>query len=80
MNAGKKESADKKSGGFDVDLSSGGGLMEMMGSFTVLRLVSLMGAAGVKMTKEIFAGFFKKSLYNKHSFILSPLSNNATTM
>jgi len=29
-----------------------GGLMQMMGGFTVLRMVNLMGAAGVKMTKE----------------------------
>jgi len=29
-----------------------GGLMQMMGGFTVLRMVGLMGAAGVKMTKE----------------------------
>ena len=29
-----------------------GSLMQMMGSFTVLRMVGLMGAAGVKMTKE----------------------------
>lgn len=27
-------------------------MMQMMGSFTVLRMVSLMGAAGVKATKE----------------------------
>ncbi len=28
------------------------GMMQMLGSFTVLRMTSLMGAAGVKMTKE----------------------------
>ncbi len=28
------------------------GMMAMLGSFTVLRMVGLMGAAGVKMTKE----------------------------
>ena len=47
---------EKKSGGFDVDLKSGGGLMEMMGGFTVLRLTSLMGAANVKVTKEQLLG------------------------
>ena len=51
MNEGKKNS-DKKSGGFDVDLKSGGGLMEMMGGFTVLRLTSMMGMMNVSFTKE----------------------------
>ena len=55
MNEGKKskgKDGKKKSGGFDVDLSSGGGLMEMMGSFTVLRLTSMMGMMNVSFTKE----------------------------
>ena len=54
MNANKKSKGkdEKKSGGFDVDLSSGGGLMEMMGSFTVLRLTSMMGMMNVSFTKE----------------------------
>ena len=52
MDANKKGEGEKKSGGFDVDLSSGGGLMEMMGSFTVLRLTSMMGMANVSFTKE----------------------------
>ena len=51
MDAGKKNK-DKKSGGFDVDLSSGGGLMEMMGGFTVLRLTSMMGMMNISFTKE----------------------------
>ena len=51
MEAGKKD-GEKKSGGFEVDLSSGGGLMEMMGGFTVLRLTSMMGMANVSFTKE----------------------------
>ncbi|MBE6599993.1 MAG: glycoside hydrolase family 2 protein [Ruminococcaceae bacterium] len=51
MDAGKKDK-DKKSGGFEVDLSSGGGLMEMMGGFTVLRLTSMMGMMNVSFTKE----------------------------
>ncbi|MBQ8815287.1 MAG: glycoside hydrolase family 2 protein [Lachnospiraceae bacterium] len=34
------------------DAMLSGSLMQMMGSFTVLRMVGLMGAAGVKMTKE----------------------------
>ena len=51
MDANKKKS-DKKSGGFEVDLKSGGGLMEMMGSFTVLRLTSMMGMMNISFTKE----------------------------
>ncbi|MBO5907392.1 MAG: glycoside hydrolase family 2 protein [Clostridia bacterium] len=52
MDAGKKGSDKKKSGGFDVDFSSGGGLMEMMGGFTVLRLTSMMGMMNISFTKE----------------------------
>ena len=53
MDANKKgKGKDEKKGGFDVDLSAGGGLMEMMGSFTVLRLSSMMGMANVSFTKE----------------------------
>ncbi|MBR5287061.1 MAG: glycoside hydrolase family 2 protein [Clostridia bacterium] len=36
--------------GFDLKMSPG--LMQMMGGFTVIRMVGLMGAAGVSMTKE----------------------------
>ena len=50
MDAGKK--GEKKSGGFEVDLKSGGGLMEMMGGFTVLRLTSMMAMMNVSFTKE----------------------------
>jgi beta-galactosidase len=62
MDAGKKASADgeKKSGGFDVDLSSGGGLMDMMGGFTVLRLTSMMGMMNVSFTKEELLKMNKK--------------------
>ena len=53
MDAGKKKSADeKKSGGFEVDLKADGGLMQMMGGFTVLRLTSMMGMMNVSFTKE----------------------------
>ncbi|MBQ4119275.1 MAG: glycoside hydrolase family 2 protein [Clostridia bacterium] len=53
MNEGKKKGADNKSGGFDVDLKSAdGGLMEMMGGFTVLRLSSMMGMMNISFTKE----------------------------
>ena len=51
----------KKSGGFDVDIgSAGGGLMEMMGSFTVLRLTSMMGMMNVSFTKEELLKMNKK--------------------
>ena len=54
MNANKKgkDEGEKKSGGFEVDLKADGGLMEMMGGFTVLRLSSMMGMMNVNFTKE----------------------------
>ncbi len=62
MDAGKKASGgEKKSGGFDVDLKSAdGGLMEMMGGFTVLRLTSMMGMMNVNFTKEELLKMNKK--------------------
>ena len=51
MDAGKKKGA-KKSGGFEVDLKPDGGLMQMMGGFTVLRLTSMMGMMNISFTKE----------------------------
>jgi beta-galactosidase len=53
MDAGKKAPKDeKKSGGFEVDLKADGGLMQMMGGFTVLRLTSMMGMMNVNFSKE----------------------------
>ena len=53
MNANKKKKKKgEKSGGFDIDLKSGGGIMEMLGSFTVLRLTSMVGMANISFTKE----------------------------
>ena len=43
---------EKKSGGFDVNLSASGGIMQMLGGFTVLRLSSMMGMVNVSFTKE----------------------------
>ena len=61
MNKAKSGKDDeKKSGGFDVDLSSGGGLMEMMGGFTVIRLTSMMGMMNVNFTKEELLKLNKK--------------------
>ena len=50
MSASKK--GEKKSGGFDVDLKGGGGIMQMLGGFTVLRLSSMMGMMNISFTKE----------------------------
>ena len=50
MNASKK--GEKKAGGFEVDMKMDGGLMQMMGGFTVLRLASMIGMANVEFTKE----------------------------
>ena len=54
MDANKKgkEKGEKKSGGFEVDLKADGGLMQMMGGFTVLRLSSMMGMMNISFTKE----------------------------
>jgi len=62
MNANKKSKAEgeKKSGGFDVDLKADGGLMQMMGGFTVLRLTSMMGMMNISFTKEELLKMNKK--------------------
>ena len=54
MDANKKEKAkgEKKSGGFDVDLKADGGLMQMMGGFTVLRLSSMMGMMNINAAPQ----------------------------
>ena len=61
MNANKKgKSEEKKSGGFEVDLKADGGLMQMMGGFTVLRLTSMMGMLNISFTKEELLKMNKK--------------------
>jgi beta-galactosidase len=62
MNKSKKskEKGEKKSGGFEVDLKADGGLMQMMGGFTVLRLSSMMGMMNVSFTKEELLKMNKK--------------------
>ncbi len=62
MNANKKskEKGEKKSGGFDVELKADGGLMQMMGGFTVLRLSGMMSMIGVSFTKEELLKLNKK--------------------
>ena len=62
MDANKKgqQKGEKKSGGFDVDLKADGGLMQMMGGFTVLRLTSMMGMMNISFTKEELLKMNKK--------------------
>ena len=60
MNASKKDKSKEKSGGFEIDLKSGGGLMEMMGSFTVLRLTTMMGMVNISFTKDELLKLNKK--------------------
>ena len=45
---------------FEVDLKADGGLMQMMGSFTVLRLTSMMGMMNISFTKEELLKMNKK--------------------
>ncbi len=47
----KKEGGDNK-GGFDMDMSAMGGMMDMLGGFTFLRLSGMMGMVGIELTKE----------------------------
>ena len=59
-NKKKQKKGEKKSGGFEVDLKADGGLMQMMGGFTVLRLSSMMGMMNVSFTKEELLKMNKK--------------------
>ena len=55
MDANKKakEKGEKKEGGgFDIDLKNVGNLMQLLGSFTVLRMTSMVGMANITYTKE----------------------------
>ena len=61
MDANKKDKkGEKKSGGFDIDFKSTGGLMQMLGGFTVLRLTGMIGMANVSFTKEELLKMNKK--------------------
>ena len=50
--ANKGQGADKKKGGFSIDLKNIGNFTQMLGGFTVLRLSSMVGMVGVSFTKE----------------------------
>ena len=56
----KDKAKGKKSGGFDIDLKADGGIMQMMGGFTVLRLSSMLGMANINLTKEELLKMNKK--------------------
>ncbi len=50
--APKAGGGEKKGGGFTIDLNSMGGMMEMLSSFTLLRLTGMMGTANIHFTKD----------------------------
>ena len=50
--AQKKDTKEKKSGGFSISLKGLSGMGQMMGGFTVLRMTSMMGMINVAFTKE----------------------------
>ena len=50
MKANKRDK--KKGGGFELDLSTESGFMQMIGGFSVLRLTSMLSIANVSFTKE----------------------------
>ena len=55
-----KKGEEKKGGGFTIDTSMISGFMGMMGSFTVLRLTSMISMANISFTKEELLKMNKK--------------------
>ena len=55
----KKNNKGDKGGGFDINLKSGG-VMDMIGSFTILRITSMMGMMNISFTKEELLAMNKK--------------------
>ena len=55
----KNQSGEKKEGGFNFDLKSDG-IMQMVGSFTILRISSMGGMVGIEFTKEQLLDMNKK--------------------
>jgi beta-galactosidase len=51
------KNGESKSAGFDVDMK---GMAKMIGSFTVLRLTSMMGMMNITFTKEELLKINKK--------------------
>jgi hypothetical protein len=62
MDQNKKASkGEGKKDGFSVDLkSAGGGMMQMLSGFTVLRMTSMLGMVNVSFTKEELLKLNKK--------------------
>ena len=56
----KKKDGENKGGGFTIDLSMISGFMGMMGSFTVLRLTSMISMANISFNKEELLKMNKK--------------------
>ena len=52
MDANKKPGADKKEGGFEFNIKDIGNFSQMLGSFTVLRMTSMLGMVNVSFNKE----------------------------
>ena len=52
MDANKKPGAEKKEGGFEFNIKDIGNFSQMLGSFTVLRMTSMLGMVNVSFTKE----------------------------
>ena len=55
----KNASGEKKGGGFNINLKSGG-IMDMVGSFSILRISSMGGMVGIEFTKEQLLDMNKK--------------------
>ena len=51
MKKNKSSDGENKGGGFNIDLKSDA-LMNMVGSFTILRISSMGGMVGIEFTKE----------------------------
>jgi hypothetical protein len=57
----KKDKKGEKKGGFSVNLKeAGGGMMQMLSGFTVLRMTSMLGMVNVSFTKEELLKLNKK--------------------
>ena len=56
----KNSSGEKKEGSFNFSLDSIDGLMQMIGSFTILRITSMGGMVGIEFTKEQLLDINKK--------------------
>jgi beta-galactosidase len=59
MKKNKSKDGESKGGGFDINLKSDG-IMQMVGSFTILRISSMGGMVGIEFTKEQLLDMNKK--------------------